>query len=163
VKSNPSTHRNPAPNISKKTLDHFRQFHGCEPSSVSVRNVTFPLNMVGLGAVDVGYYITNRKSSKDGTYVHDFKRGVKAYRRCKRGETPTRVFKTLPVEVIRLGEWPGATIRPCVKGKCASIEVTGGRSKILVANRKMAIVLGPRGVEWIFTGGRFRINDWMYD
>ena len=71
----------------------YRTFHGVEPNRIDEKKLWVPGELTLLGdGVDVGYGIKDRRSSKDGWYVHDFGAGVKVYRRAKGRE---RVAKNL--------------------------------------------------------------------
>jgi hypothetical protein len=51
----------------------YRTFHGVEPNRIDEKKLWVPGELTLLGdGVDVGYGIKDRRSSKDGWYVHDF-------------------------------------------------------------------------------------------
>jgi hypothetical protein len=142
----------------------YRRFHDVEPDRVIEGQswVPGPLVYVGRG-VDIGYNIIDRRSSKDGWYVHDFGHGVSIYRRAKSGEQPDKTLSSFPRELLVLGSNLGFTYEDDRGGKH---EVKGSRSKTLCATpdkRKLAIV-GPSGdVEFMAWGGQMRVVDWIYD
>lgn len=141
---------------------HYRTFHGVEPNRVDEKRSWVPGEMTFLGyGVDVGYGIKDRRSSKEGWYVHDFGRGVMVYKRAGVRDRVDRVFKRFPSELMVLGRSLGFTYQNEGQRK----EVKGGKSQVLAAtpSRTTVVVVGPKGVEYLFTGGAMRVEDWIYN
>lgn len=146
----------------KSQVEAFRLFHGIDPEYVEERRVWMPGSLVLLGpALDTGYRITTRGSKKDWDqeYVHDHKDGVKLYRRARRGESFHRRM-TPPKACWLLGAWLGCTYLD-LDGE--QHEIPGSRLRAIAPNKRTLFVLGPKGVKYVITGGRFRITEWMYD
>ena len=142
--------------VAAKPVAHYKVFHGVDPNRVLDAPKAWrpgPLVLIGDG-VDVGYGIRDKRSTKDGWYVHTFGKGVKVFRRAKHGETPSRTYKSFPQDLMVLGYNLGYTVRP--KGQQKMVEVKGSTKKWLA-------VIGPSGVEIVMTGGNMRVEDWIRD
>mgnify|MGYP001603847583 FL=1 len=168
VARRPTRKRNPraavaerAATIAPKPVEHYRVFHGVDPNKIleaAKAWVPGELALVGEG-VDVGYGIRDKRSTKDGWYVHTFGRGVKVFRRAKRGEKPSKVYRSFPKDLMILGYNLGYTYRK--GGKMT--EVKGGRQKWLAVtpDGRTLAVIGSGGVEIVMTGGDMRVEDWI--
>lgn len=146
---------------SLSVANHYIRFHGCDPSDVTELQVQSPINMTCIGdGVDVGYGIIDEDSSKGPhKYVHEFGPGVMVYKAFPGGEK--RV--SLPTEWTVLGDALGFTYRGDGKGPR---EVKGSRQKRLCWNptkQLLCIISVRRGVQYMFRGGRMRVNDWIRD
>ena len=152
---------NPAP-PSKKVKDSYLRFHGTEPSSVLEGRVWVPGGMVCVGpAIDIGYGIIDRKSSKDGLYQHDHKGGVKVYRRAMSGERPDIAWKSFPRELWVLGKALGFAYKDAETGTERQVKGTSKLKLATNASGNMLVVLDNTGVLFVVKGGRLRVTDWI--
>lgn len=139
----------------------YRQFHGVEPSYVDLKPVHDPVSLVILGdGVDVGYQVTDRKSTKgDNYYVHDFGDGVVVYRRAKSGEVADKVW-TKPVsnELTVLGRALGFSYRN-EDGK--RLEVKGGTRRLATTPDRCVLVLIGKEIDYLIEGGNMHVSDWI--
>lgn len=140
---------------------HFEEFHGYEPDRSREARLWVPGGLVLLGtAIDTGYDVQDKRSSKSGRYIHDHRCcGVKVYRRAKAGERPTKTYNNWPNEMVKLGRWLGCTYRDA-SGE--EFEISGKGLRAFAAGEKILALVGPKGVELVITGGDFKIKDWMY-
>jgi hypothetical protein len=159
-------HHNPCPWRRRKrnpdSENHYHTFHGVEPSKMIEGRMWVPGELVLMGmALDVGYGISEPCSSKDGWYVHDFGRGVKAYRRAEEGEQADKTYRRFPTELMVLGYALGFTY----EDGDSIYEVKGSNRKKLAVtpNKKTLVIVGSSGVEFLMTGGNMRVTDWIRD
>jgi hypothetical protein len=148
----------------------YREFHGVEPDRVVEVAVELPMQLIYLGTgVDIGYGVTDKRSEKEGWYVHDFGRNVDIYKLAT-GQTrggvaqhPGTTLRTFPRELLVLGYNLGFTYEDDSGRKH---EVKGSSRKKLCASlpdKRRLVVVGPRGVEYVCWGGSMRIKNWIYD
>lgn len=146
-------------------IEHYVFFHGVPPEEIIDMEAWVPGGMVLVGVgKDVGYGISNKHSSKNGWYVHDFGSSVKVYRRAKKGEKATKTWRSFPRQLTNLGYNLGFTyLDGGVDGPMK--EVKGSSQKYLgvTPNRRTLVVVGPRGVEYLMEGGNMRVDDWIRD
>lgn len=146
----------------KTQIKAFERFHGIEPESYEERRTWVPGKLVHVGTVtDTGYRVVTPGSEKtyNQEYVHDHKDGVKLYRRARGRENPDRNMRP-PLNCWLIGVWLGCTY---IDREGKQRELSGRRMKAIAPNEKTLFALGPDGVEYVITGGKFRITDWMYD
>lgn len=145
-------------------MQHYREFHGSEPDNITRKQTWVPGELVEVGrgdAIDVGYEIGSPQSSKGlkNLYVHDFDRDVKIYRRAKKDEKPTKIYKNFPDASMVLGYNIGFSYKD-KNGKL--VEIKGSRRKKLAApDKKTLVIIGPKGVEYLMKGGKMHISDWI--
>lgn len=137
-------------------------FHGdgaC--GDVVEKKLWMPGPIVLMGAcIDCGYDVTNRRSEKDGRYVHDHEAGVKLYRRAERNERASRTLSP-PRQVFVLGNWLGCTYDD---GTGKQELMGSSRIKACTDNGKRLFAIhSTKGCLYVISGGSFRIRDWMYD
>lgn len=147
----------------RSVVDHYRTFHGVEPSHARIKRLWAPGGLVLLGAcVDVGYGIIDPKSKKEKGvwYVHDHKAGVRIYRRAATQERPTRTYKSFPLYHMVLGSWLGATF---VGPDGEEQEIRGNkRIKLCTPDKKKLVAIhDTRGVIYVIQGGALKITDWI--
>ena len=151
-------------NPSVDVLNVYERFHGTEPDSVTELSGWYPGELVTIGVgVDVGYDADKVPSTKRGYYVHDFGSGVKIYKRALAGTRADYTWHNFPKDkLVVLGGGIGFTYKDD-RGQLH--EIKGGRGKKLAVtpDRKTLVFIGPAGVEFIATGGRMRVEDWIYD
>jgi hypothetical protein len=145
--------------------DLYDTFHGVEPNRIEEARVWVPGDLVLLGpCIDVGYQIRDKRSTKDGRYVHDHKDKVKVYRKARKGEKVSKRYAPgrFPRELMVLGIGIGFTYRD---HNGEEIEVRGTRDKRLCTNAsgKLLALVDGRGVNYVICGGSMRVRDWIYD
>jgi hypothetical protein len=146
----------------KSQVKAFERFHGIEPDSYEEKRLWVPGGLVYMGpAIDTGYRVVTRDSEKteNQEYVHDHKDGVKLWRRPRGRENPDKRMRP-PRTCWLLGVWLGCTY---LHRDGRKKEIGGRRLKAIAPNEKILFALGPKGVEYVIMGGKFRITDWMYD
>jgi hypothetical protein len=154
--------KNPAVRRNRGATGRCETFHGdgaC--GDVTEKKLWMPGPIVLVGAcLDCGYNVTNRRSEKDGRYVHDHKAGVKLYRRADGNERPSKTLSP-PRQVFVLGNWLGCTY----DDGSGKQELTGSsRIKACTDNGKRLFAIhSTKGCLYVISGGSFRIRDWMYD
>jgi len=141
----------------------YQDFHGVEPSRIEPKRTWVPGELVLLGeGVDVGYRTVDHRSNKGpGPYVHDFGRGVKAYRRARAGERPDKVWSgKFPSDLTVLGKALGFSYRD---GR-GMHEIKGGTRRLATTpNRRVLVLIGSKGVDYLIEGGNMHVADWIRD
>lgn len=151
------------PPASQSGSDYAR-FHGVPPDRIDEIHGWVPGSLVLIGTgLDIGYGVQDRRSEKEGWYVHDFGQGVKVYRRAKPNEQADVTLYDFPQDLLVLGNNLGFTYKG-IRGR--RHEVKGSSRKKLCAtlpDRRRLVVVGPHGVEFMAWGGRMRVKDWIRD
>lgn len=137
-------------------------FHGDGACGDAVeKKLWMPGPIVLMGdCLDCGYDVTNRRSNKDGRYVHDHKSGVKLYRRANGDERPSKTLSP-PRQVFVLGNWLG-----CTYDDGTEKQELMGSSRIKACTddgKRLFAIHSTKGCLYVVSGGSFRIRDWMYD
>lgn len=141
----------------------YRDFHGVDPQRIEPKKAWVPGELVLMGeGVDVGYRAVDRSSTKGpGPYVHDFGRGVKVYRRARSGERPDKTWSRFPADLTVLGKALGFSYRD-ENGQVR--EMKGGPRKLATTpNRRVLVLVGSGGVDYLIEGGNMHVADWIRD
>jgi len=141
----------------------YRDFHGVEPQHIDAKKAWVPGDLILLGeGIDVGYRAVDHASTKGpGPYVHDFGRGVKVYRRARAGERPDKVWSgKFPSDLTVLGKALGFSYRD---GR-GMHEIKGGTRRLATTpNRRVLVLIGSKGVDYLIEGGNMHVADWIRD
>lgn len=165
------TRRNPSPppsptghNPADIDPDPYRAFHGVDPSQVEERKTWVPGELVLLGsAVDVGYRAKDRHSNKGrGPYVHDFGGGVRAFRRARKSEHVDKVWRNFPTNLTVLGQALGFTYQDA-NGRTREVKLGKTKRLSTTPSRRVLVVVGSKGVEYVIEGGNMHVADWIRD
>lgn len=151
------TRRNPPSSI--RACETFHGDGACEDYTEKQLWMPGPIVLMG-DCIDCGYDVTNRRSKKDGRYVHDHKAGVKLYRRADDGERPSKTLAP-PRQVFVLGSWLG-----CTYDDGAGQQELMGSSRIKACTdngKRLFAIHSTKGCLYVVSGGSFHIRDWMYD
>lgn len=146
-------------------IQQYKKFHGVEPEKLFEGQYDVPDDLVLEGrGVTIGYGIVEHNSSKEGRYVHDFKEGVKVWRRTRKNERPDKVINpdSFPKNLMVLGFWLGMSYEDEDEDMR---EALGSRNKLLCTNLsgKKLYVINKRTkvVEYVIYGGRMHVTDWI--
>jgi len=140
----------------------YHDFHGVEPNRIDSKRAWVPGEMVLLGeGVDVGYRAIDHTSTKGpGPYVHDFGRGVRAYRRARPGEQPDKIWSKFPRDLTILGKALGFSYRD---DNGELVEIKGGIRQLATTPDRRTLVLVGNGVDYLIEGGNMHVADWIRD
>lgn len=157
-----NTCRTPRRNPSEVDDRAYRDFHGVEPRHIDAKKAWVPGDLILLGeGVDVGYRAVDHASTKGpGPYVHDFGRGVKVYRRARPGERPDKVWSRFPADLTVLGKALGFSYRE--NGEVREVK-GGARQLATTPNRRVLVLVGGKGVDYLIEGGNMHVADWIRD
>lgn len=144
--------------------EHYRTFHGVDPNRVLEGNVWVPgeLELLGVGK-DVGYGILDRRSQKEGWFVHDFGPGVKVYRRASKSGPVHRRYQRFPRRLMILGRWLGFTLDDHGQLRETKAPTRSQYFLAVTPDRRTLAVVSRRGVEYVMAGGHMRVEDWIRD
>lgn len=144
----------------------YRWFHATRPESEEYVYGWMPGSMKYFGAgsaIDIGYEAVDEHSAKSQKYIHKFGPGVKVYQRARSRSQADIFFEDFPVELMVLGFPLGFTYLD-LSG--ARKEWKGSKNERLCCDdsgRLLVIVSLEQGVQFLFTGGRMQVRDWIYD
>jgi len=143
----------------------YEEFHGVEPDRFEDRKMWVPGELVCVGTcLDVGYTVIDKRSTKDGHYVHDHGEGVKLYQRALPGERVAINYDPPPRGFAVIGRWLGCTYLD-EDGRKREIKGTARCKALATPDRKRLFVMNAAkgGIIGMIKGGNFRVKDWLYE